>query len=152
MRVRYVIGAVCGVALCGCSWITDLVVANRSDDPLELLVSVPRHAGSAGRVTECLWPQKGLRGLALSDLSEKAQWKTLEQDQVRYDDSTCVATMTLAPNTGVAIAAVGTYTGNWKRRAPSRLPVESLTLRTPDGSITYTGLELLKRFKRKSDV
>jgi hypothetical protein len=151
-RCRSLLLVAVNAVLFGCSWSTDFVIANRSAESFDLVVAVRRGHYEGTTKPRCEWPYYELKALSLCDLGHSDRWVRVPEETLHRDEETCTVSVSIEPGAAIAIASLGTYAGHWESVPDvDPLHVQAVTLRTPDGVISYSGRELLKRFTRYSD-
>lgn len=152
-KAKYPIILFISLILFSCSWLTDFVVMNGSDAPIELNYRFKLIKDKNGLPT-C----PGLKFFGGPEIPKngeykgsKTYWVALSSERYQYSESECAVTLTLEPDQIIKIGSIPTYTGHKSGRGDF-LGVEQLTLKTKDGLITYSGLELVRRFKKKADI
>lgn len=134
-----------------CSWITDFVIANKSDDKITIIYQLKsyEHSGTGEMTCYDLEPPCIVSTDDLSDWSTR-EWQELSPDDFKFDATDCTLSIDLPAGRAVKIDRAATYTGHTKGNE-EYFAVQALTIKSSKGLIRYEGLELLHRFERISN-
>ena len=139
--------------LFSCSWITHFAVANRSDQTVGLTYAFKHGAAGTG-CTRCFDIENfgGPETPAGGEFRDaETVWEALPADRFALSEDRCTVALTLEPGQIVKIGSMATYTGH-KSGRQAHFRIARLTLQTDKGTITYSDFELVRQFKKKSDL
>lgn len=131
--------------LSSCSWITDFVIANRSD--AELSVSYLVNGKSCPDGNFIIVPARK----EIADLEKDGvKWQRLTSKEYTCDESAFVVATTLPSGTALLVARIATYTGNISSYGNNAFNVLRLELKGSEGEVSLKGMQVLKAFKFES--
>jgi len=143
-----------------CSWLTAFAVSNRSDQPIAVVYQY--RPNGQDFVAESERANQGCPLLsssppAVADAASirwwraNPQWRELDSSEFAYDSTSCRIQLELQPGLSVRVAVGMNYTGPKSGRW-GELSNLHLEIRSRKGAISYSGFELVRRFRKRSDV
>jgi hypothetical protein len=138
-----------GLALlfAACSYSTDFVVVNKSNQPIEIIYKVKKTPG----------PLASVNVIATADISainskERANWKQLSSTQYQLDQANGVVTVRLEAGKALRVTTMFHYFGHDDPQNAANFPIEYMNLTGPNGSLTLSGDQARVRFSKVSRV
>lgn len=155
--VRAGLGVLVASLCVACSWLTDFVVANRSDETIAVVYALqprglpyqppPKEGPWTGCAFELGTPT--VAPLALQGWwRPQPQWRELRSDEFAFDEATCQIEVQLLPGQMLRVTREVNYLGP---EHPSRIADLRLEIRSPREVVRYAGRQLALRFAKRSD-
>jgi hypothetical protein len=147
-RLLPVIIALVALSNAGCSYVTDFVIVNKSDQTIQVRYKVK--AESVGPPTFEPRPAK----IAASEMKtrDKKAWRNLRPDEYQVDQKTRTVTVNVAPNEALWVTSMFHYFGDSDPNDIAKWPLDEITLTGTEGEMTFTGDKTRQAFEYVSQV
>ena len=131
----------------GCSYSTDFVVVNKSDQPVEVLYKVKKTIG----------PLASVNVLATVDVYElnvkgHTNWTQLPSSQYQFDEANRITTVRLDAGKALRVTTMFHYFGHDDPQDAANYPIEYINLTGASGAVTLSGEQARIRFSEESRV
>ena len=133
-------------ALAGCSWITEFVILNTSSGDLTVTYTVNGKSCPGGSFI-IIPATKTITELK----KEQGVWKNMTPSEYSCNPSTMSVTTTLPPQAALRVAEQGNFRG-LRNYEDENFDVLRLELKGTDGTVSLSGLKVLKSFTRESNA
>ncbi|HKY42498.1 MAG TPA: hypothetical protein VJM50_05355 [Pyrinomonadaceae bacterium] len=136
------------VTLTSCSYSTDFVVFNDTDNQIEVVYRVkPSPTGPPSLEIEPMVVSAA--NLEVRDISK---WTKLTPDRFRIDQVNRTVTVRVAAQEGLWITSMHHYIGDEDPNDVKGFPIQEVSVTGADGEMRFTGDKARKAFERKSRV
>ncbi|HYE73662.1 MAG TPA: hypothetical protein VEF04_10035, partial [Blastocatellia bacterium] len=134
------------LASTACSYITDFVVVNASESPIEVsykIKGIPNHQH----------PISGTPSITVASQlksNERSKWQDISTDRFEIDQPNRTVKVKLMPQEALLITRMHHYTGPDDPSDVEFFPIEELSVAGSIGSLKSSGKQLLKAFNEQS--
>ena len=139
---------VSSLACAACSYITDFVVINASESPMEISYKVKEPPNGPPKID--MIPATKLAPQLKSN--EKNKWQDIAADRYKIDQETRTVTVKLLPQEALFLTSLHHYTGPDDPNDVNWFPIEELSISGSVGGLKSSGKQLLKAFSGQSRV
>jgi hypothetical protein len=117
-----------------CSYATDFVVVNESNQAIEVLYKLKTEFGRLSSLDAPVTTEA-------SDLDSKGgkNWIKLASTQYHFDDLTRTVTVRLEAGRALRVTTMSNYSGHDNPHKAASYPIDYISLSGPSGSITFAG-------------
>ena len=143
LKLFLLIGLLAAVlSLSACSFISRIIVANESNDRIQIRYVVKKH----NRDYQAFLPVDPKVQL-ISDLDESdVPWRELSASAFTFNADTGTAVITLAPNEAVEIERISNGRCSELDRHRDEFDIEEISITGPSGAMRLTGEQVLNSF------
>lgn len=134
-RILILIPVTCVALLfASCSYSTDFVVSNKSNQTIEVLYKVKNSPGPVASLDK-------LATVDASELNEKGgqNWTRLDPTQYVFDEASRTVTVRLEPGKALRVTTMFHYFGHHDAEDAASYPIEYINLTGESGSVTLAG-------------
>ena len=134
-RILSLIPVTCvGLLFVSCSYSTDFVVVNKSNQPIEVLYKVSNKRGPLASLEK---PNT----TDVSELNDKGgqNWTPLASSQYVYDEASHTVTVRLEARKALRVVTMFHYFGHHDAQDAANYPIEYINLTGASGSVTLAG-------------
>ena len=136
------------ITLTSCSYSTDFVVLNDTDNQIEVVYRMkPSPTGPPSLEIEPMVVSAA--NLEMRDISK---WTKLAPDRFRIDQVNRTVTVRVSAHEGLWITSMHHYIGDEDPNDVQNFPIQEVSVRGADGEMRFTGDKARKAFERKSRV
>lgn len=128
---------VLSVVLNGCSFVSDLVVVNLSDKPVEV-----RYRFKGNHRSSSFGPDTKPSTKKHDEISRDYDWKELPADQYEVDSYSRTVTVTVAPQTALLMDRINGYLPE----NDEAFPISEIAMSGENGTIMLFGEQVRRRF------
>jgi hypothetical protein len=139
---------VSSLACVACSYITDFVVINASESPVEISYKVKDPPNGPPKID--VIPATKLASQLKPN--EKTKWQDLAADRYKIDQENRTVTVKLLPQEALFLTSMHHYTGPDDPIDVNWFPIEELSIAGSVGSLKSSGKQLLKAFSEQSRI
>ena len=137
------------ITLTSCSYSTDFVVFNDTDNLIEVVYRMkpsPPGPPSLGGIEPMV---VSAANLEKSDISK---WTKLAPHRFRIDEANRTVTVRVSAREGLWITSMHHYIGDEDPNDVANFPIQEVSIAGKDGEMRFTGDKARKSFERKSRV
>lgn len=131
--------------LSGCSWMTNFIVTNSSDAPVNLSIAAETIKQQSGIIT-CPIDYWSYLETNKVPAGSSVSWQRLSQERYKLDQQSCSAHFEIFPGESVRISAELNYFESQHAKALLPGKINKLSIHTKDGEILITGIQIAKHF------
>jgi hypothetical protein len=124
-----------------CSYSTDFVVVNESNQPIEVRYKIKQVPGPLALTAA---PAK--MDAAQLGAGDRTKWKKLGPDQYRIDEENRTVTVNVSPHEALWVTSMFHYIGDEDPNDVADWPIEEISVNGYDGGMTFTGQKARKSF------
>ena len=136
------------IILASCSYSTDFVVFNDTDNQIEVVYRAkPSPTGPPSLDIEPMVVSAA--NLEMRDISK---WTKLPPDRFRIDQVNRTVTVRVSAHEGLWITSMHHYIGDEDPNDVTNFPIQEVSVAGADGEMRFTGDKARKAFERKSRV
>lgn len=136
------------ITLTSCSYSTDFVVFNDTDNQIEVVYRVkPSPLGAPSLEIEPMVVSAA--NLEVRDISK---WTKLAPDRFRIDQVNRTVTVRVLAHEGLWITSMHHYIGDEDPNDVTNFPIQEVSVAGADGEMRFTGDKARKAFERRSRV
>ncbi|HEY7181021.1 MAG TPA: hypothetical protein VIC84_06365, partial [Blastocatellia bacterium] len=137
---------VSALACAACSYISDFVVINSSESPVEINYRVKEPPNGPPKID--VVPATKLASQLKSN--EKNKWRDLAADRYKIDQENRTVMVKLLPQEALFLTSMQHYIGPDDPSDLNWFPVEKLSISGSVGSLKFSGKQLLRAFSEQS--
>jgi hypothetical protein len=128
-------------AFAACSYSTDFVVVNESNQPIQVRYKIK---SAPGPLALTATPAK----MDASELgtSDRARWQKLDPDQYQIDQENRTVTVSVSPHEALWVTSMFHYIGDEDPNDVADWPIEEIGVTGADGGVAFTGQKARKSF------
>ena len=140
--LKYIFIVSISISVSGCSWLTSFVVQNNSKQKIEIEYSLCCQESR-------FWysPPKQVENSNFG--YNKPNWNDIPEAVHFYDENKGIVTVSILPNHSVLVNTDINYMG-YSKDENFFFKLSALTIKSPEGKISFEGKELAKSFKKES--
>jgi hypothetical protein len=139
---------VSSLACVACSYVTDFVVVNASESPVEISYKIKEPPNGPPKID--VIPATKLASQLKP--KEKTKWQYLAADRYKIDQANRTVTLKLLPQEALFLTRLHHYTGPDDPIDVNWFPIEELSIAGSVGSLKSSGKQLLRAFSEESMV
>lgn len=131
-----------------CSYSTDFVVVNESNQPIEVIYRIRQFANEPLAVD----PQPAKISASQIQSRDRTAWRKLTTGEFQLNQETRTVTVHVLPNEALAVTQMFHYIGDEDPNDITNWRLDEITVSGASGSMTFTGDASRKSFKYVSRV
>jgi hypothetical protein len=139
---------VSSLACVACSYITDFVVINASESPVEISYKLKEPPDGPPKIDVI----PATKSASQLKSNEKTGWRDIPADRYKIDQENRIVTVKLLPQEAFFLTSMHHYTGPDDPIDVNWFPIEELSVAGSVGSLKSSGKQLLKAFSEQSRV